>query len=222
MFKRYYTYIDITSDDRPFYVGKGNKRRLKNVKPRNVIWKNIVAKHGHKKRIIVFETLVERWALDREVELIALLKTHHGLEGHWGSNLTDGGEGVLNASPESKLKMSEKRRRREPPSEFTRKRMADAQRKCKGEKRSEITRQRLSIAASKRRLSDVEKANLSKTLRGQKRSLESRKNISEGVKAYWAAHKASKLATTAPTLAQDNSLDQRIRPSNTLDVGACE
>jgi len=92
--KYYYTYIDITLDGLPFYVGKGNIGRVALIE-RNDVWDRIVAKHGYKGRIVVFETLVEQWSFDREVELIATLKTNckRKSEGHWGANKTDGGEG---------------------------------------------------------------------------------------------------------------------------------
>lgn len=79
-------------------------------------------------RTIVFETMCEAWAFEREIELIALLKTHCGLSGHWGANLTNGGEGASGAIR----------------SDETRKRMSDAHRgHHRSHVTSEVTRQRL-------------------------------------------------------------------------------
>ena len=78
---------------------------------RNVIHSHIAKKHG-RRRIIVFETLYERWALDREIELIALLKTQTGILGNWGANLSTGGEGLSNPSPEVRSRMSQAQRTR--------------------------------------------------------------------------------------------------------------
>lgn len=127
MNKTFYTYVDVTNDGHAFYVGKGTRRRLL-TRERNAIWKNIARKHGQH-RVIVFETLNERWALDREIELIALLKTRHQISGHWGANLSDGGEGPTGYThtAEARQKIIDALRVR-VISDVTRKKLSDRQR----------------------------------------------------------------------------------------------
>lgn len=88
-------YTDWTTEEIPrvFYVGKGNRSRIKNFE-RNSVHVNITAKHGCQ-RVIVLETDDENEAFEVEIELIASLKTFmHGGEGWWGANLTLGGDGA--------------------------------------------------------------------------------------------------------------------------------
>lgn len=156
--RTYYTYVDITKDDRPFYVGKGNKSRL-TAQERNDVWSNIVQKHGFKRRIVVFETLHEQWAFDKEVELIALFKTNMHRVGHWGANLTDGGEGSSGYKhTEHALKQMRAAKVGWKPSAELLKKASDAN---KGRKRS---------ADAVKRSADAH--------RGQKRSLETRHRLS--------------------------------------------
>ncbi len=49
----WYVYVDYTIDEnKPFYVGKGNKKRVKQRERANDHWRNIVAKHGYYREII--------------------------------------------------------------------------------------------------------------------------------------------------------------------------
>ena len=144
MTERYFfTYIDITNDQRPFYVGKGDVHRVQQLE-RGRLWQRIAKAHGHSRRLIVFETLNEQWALDREVELIAQLKTNmlRSSEGHWGANLTDGGEGTtgFKHSEEAKQKIREALSKRIITSE-TRTKIGDLHR---GKLHSEESRQKIS------------------------------------------------------------------------------
>lgn len=102
----YYVYVDYTADGRPFYVGKGNERRLQR-RLRNSIHRNIVKKHGFNRQI-EFETHDEQEALMTEIRLIKFYKTKHGELEHWGANLTWGGEGTsgLYQSSETREKRS--------------------------------------------------------------------------------------------------------------------
>ena len=43
----FYTYLDVTRDRRPFYVGKGTEKRVKDIAPRNRKHGGISAKYGH-------------------------------------------------------------------------------------------------------------------------------------------------------------------------------
>jgi len=92
----YHTYVDWTQEDppRPFYVGKGNQRRVDDTSPRNAIHKRIAAKYGFR-REVVLSTEVEQEAFEREVHLIEEYRTFaHGGAGWWGANLTLGGDGA--------------------------------------------------------------------------------------------------------------------------------
>jgi len=80
---------------------------------RNNIHQSIAERHGMERRI-VFETYEEPEAFEKEVELIAELKTKASLN-LGGANLTDGGEGATGCtrSEETKRKMSSAARIRE-------------------------------------------------------------------------------------------------------------
>lgn len=99
----FYNYIDWTLEvqPRPFYVGKGKYHRTK-LRERNAYWKNIVAKYGWR-REIVLATKDEKFALEEEKRRIAELGTFEdGTPGRWGANLTEGGEGRSgNRAPKS-------------------------------------------------------------------------------------------------------------------------
>lgn len=88
----FYVYVDYREDDgKPFYVGKGNDDRVKDLN-RNQLHTNIKNKHGMFRKV-VFETLSEQDAFDKEVQLIQELKTHIDFD-EGGANFTLGGEGT--------------------------------------------------------------------------------------------------------------------------------
>lgn len=107
---KYYTYVDFTLENppRPFYVGKGNSKRVRK-KERNKLHKYISDKYGYK-REIVFESDLEQDVLNKEIELIASYKTNvlKYIE-TFGANFTDGGEGTsgYKLSEEHKRKISQ-------------------------------------------------------------------------------------------------------------------
>lgn len=163
----FFVYVDWTTEDvpRPFYVGKGNERRIKFPR-RNRLHENIANKHGLIRQV-VFETDDEQLALALEQRLIAEYKTYvHGGEGYWGANFTLGGEGVSglkfseatrarlsqkarreNLSSSTRLKMSLSQRAKQPASIQTRMKMSKArkgkpflsdiafERKCKNQRK---------------------------------------------------------------------------------------
>jgi hypothetical protein len=90
----YYVYIHYTKGV-PFYVGKGQGTRYKG-KERNYRWHEIVAESGLSRVEVVLDTLDEEYAYEHEARLVAKFKTNHlrSSEGHWGANLTDGGDGL--------------------------------------------------------------------------------------------------------------------------------
>lgn len=90
----YYVYVDWTTEEtpRPFYVGKGDKRRVK-LQYRNQLHENIKGKYGYERRVI-FESEDEIAAFEKERELIAEHKTYvYGENYVFGANFTEGGEG---------------------------------------------------------------------------------------------------------------------------------
>ena len=92
----HHVYIDHRADDHtPFYVGKGNDRRIKDFKDRNVVWHRIVARHGVERKIVMTSDDHDA-ILQEEIKLIAELKTRAEFG---GANLTDGGEGSLGWNP---------------------------------------------------------------------------------------------------------------------------
>lgn len=91
----FFVYIDSTLEEasRPFYIGKGNKRRVAK-RERNTHWKHIAEKHGWR-REVVLATRDEQFAFDEEKRLIREHKTFYGAPDYvWGANKTEGGEGV--------------------------------------------------------------------------------------------------------------------------------
>jgi len=72
---KYYIYFHIRLDtDTVFYVGKGCGRRANSKRNRNDYWHNIVNTANYKSKIVL-QGLTESEALDKEKELIHLLKT---------------------------------------------------------------------------------------------------------------------------------------------------
>jgi hypothetical protein len=90
--KKFYVYVDFRGDDgKPFYVGKGAEKRIKNLH-RNPLHTNIKKKHGMVRKIL-FENLSESESFEKEIQLIQELRTHID-HGNGGANLTLGGEGI--------------------------------------------------------------------------------------------------------------------------------
>jgi len=95
----YYVYTHHrASDGSIFYVGKGKGPRAKVACGRSVHWERVVAKHGLEIRYVA-TGLTSHCACSYERALIASLDRARLV------NLTGGGEGAFDLSPESKLKM---------------------------------------------------------------------------------------------------------------------
>lgn len=119
----FFVYEDWTLEDAPrcFYVGKGEKRRVK-CKRRNRHHANITKMYGLDRRIVL-STRVETDALDAEIRLIAERKTCVYAQDYiFGANYTFGGEGTSGYYPsaETRAKMSASAKTRPPISEATR------------------------------------------------------------------------------------------------------
>lgn len=95
---KFFVYVDRTNDGKPFYVGKGNQRRIKSI-ARNLKHKNVSNKHGLN-REIVFETLIEREAYEKEISTISELHTFvdDPLAVELACNYAPGGEGFTSDS----------------------------------------------------------------------------------------------------------------------------
>lgn len=103
--KRFYAYMHTKPDGTPFYIGKGNGRRVRNFSKRNQHHKNIVAKYGRENiHIGYMECSDESTAFDLEMGLIKCVK-RMGIK---LTNLTEGGHGVsgLVVTPEQRAKIS--------------------------------------------------------------------------------------------------------------------
>ena len=88
----WYVYVDYTRDRLPFYIGKGNLKRVQSFE-RNAKHAAVRKKHGHL-RMIVLETASEREAFDHEIYLVRALKTFQGdYPDTLASNFTRGGDG---------------------------------------------------------------------------------------------------------------------------------
>ena len=106
----YYVYAHRKlSDDSVFYVGKGKGYRAWQENGRNAYWSRVAEKHGCYVDII-FDNLEDSEAYELEVCTIQeYLYFNSKL-----TNLTDGGEGGSNPSPETRIKMSLKKKGKKP------------------------------------------------------------------------------------------------------------
>jgi hypothetical protein len=175
--KRFYVYVDYTADDHtPFYVGKGDAKRVKKFK-RNPKHKNESNKHGMYRRIVL-DTSDEQQAFDYEKLLIA--KLHTFVEDpeapDVACNFTLGGDGLsgFNHNAKTKEKMSEAAKNRPPFSEETRRKMSAGQR---GKTLSEETKLKMSASRRGLKRSEETRRKLSEANRGQKRSDEAKEKM---------------------------------------------
>lgn len=102
--KEFYTYLHCKPDGTPFYVGKGSSKRSHDFRGRNSYYKNVVNKYGVDNILVfVFPCNSEKQAFSDEVQQIAQLRE----EGFSLCNMTDGGDGISNPTPEIRKKISE-------------------------------------------------------------------------------------------------------------------
>ena len=208
----FYVYVDYLPDQTPFYVGKGNAKRIKKL-TRNKWHSSICVKYPDWFRKPIF-TGTEAECHAEEMQLIALYgRRDLGL----GTlvNLTNGGEGVagmiaseemkakLRASNVGKVLSPEHREKMRVSSTgkthnaATREKirlavlnMSDETRarvKAAKQYTSDETRAKMSAAGMGRTVSPETRAKISAGLRGRARSPEVRAKISAGHLARWAA-----------------------------------
>ena len=104
-----FAYIHCKPDGVPFYVGKGALRRARYLGERNAHHKAIVNKYGIANILKgVIDCSSDKIALELEVGLIKCLRRM----GTKLANFTDGGEGTINPTPESRQRMSEAAKKR--------------------------------------------------------------------------------------------------------------
>jgi hypothetical protein len=98
-----FAYIHCKPDGTPFYVGKGALRRVKYLGERNPHHQAVVKKHGKENILIgMFDCSSSSIAYDLERGLIKCLKR----SGVQLTNFTDGGEGGVNPTLETRQRLS--------------------------------------------------------------------------------------------------------------------
>jgi hypothetical protein len=199
--KHFYVYVDFTSDHVPFYVGKGNDKRIKDFR-RSKKHKNVSNKHDMYRRIVL-DTSDEQQAFSYEKLLIARLHTFidDPEAPRIACNFTIGGEGAPNPSAETRRKRSEANRGRKlPPHSAEAKAKISAAHKNRSEEQKQETKAKLSEANRGRKMpprsaetkakmskahqnpSDEYRAKLSAAHRGLKHSDAAKAKISEAAK----------------------------------------
>lgn len=107
---RLYVYVDSTFDGVPFYVGVGNARRVKE-RRRNRHHTRTCRAFGWRRTVVLWTTVSEV-AYAVEAMLVDDLRTQRTKDGDIGANLTSGGKGMPNPSPEVKRRILRTRRLR--------------------------------------------------------------------------------------------------------------
>jgi len=194
--QKFFVYVDYREDDgKPFYVGKGNEHRVKNL-DRNQLHKRIKNKHGIFRKIL-FETYSEQEAFQKEIELIQELKTHIDF-GEGGANFTLGGEGSSGMCEVVRKKMSESIKKAHNNPEFKKKRSESVKKNWEDpehrEKMSEANKYFWAKPESKKKKSEASKKfwenpenkkKCSEAIKKSRENPEVIKKISEASKKLW-------------------------------------
>lgn len=112
-----YVYRHIRPDtNEPFYIGVGTYHkkwkygRSLTTKGRNNYWKRIVALNNGKFKVeIIFDQITKQQAIEKEIEFIKLYGRRN-LKSGTLCNLTDGGDGIMGPSEETKKKIGDANR----------------------------------------------------------------------------------------------------------------
>jgi len=173
-----YRHIRLDKNE-PFYIGIGKtEKRAYSIHSRNKHWKSIVNKHGYKVQIMLDDLTWEE-ACEKEREFIALYgrKEFGGLL----CNLTDGGDGILNPSAETKQKMSEAAKGKTHSAE-TRAKLSAIQKGKPKPPFSAEHRAKMSEAAKGKIMSVEARAKMSAANKGKIMSAETKAKIGEASK----------------------------------------
>ena len=175
---RFYTYAYLREDRTPYYIGKGQGKRIYQIdgKPCNKPPKNRI--------IFLKRNLTEEDAFRHEVYMISVFGRKDLGTGIL-HNRSDGGEGPSNPSKETRKKMSEAKRGKKHSKE-TRKKHSENRRGSKnhfyGKHHTEETKEKLKEINVGKNLSEETKLKISKSGTGRILSEETRKNISKSKK----------------------------------------
>jgi len=172
MNKKFYVYVDLTLDGVPFYVGKGDEKRIK-VTTRNKHHTNIKNKHGMMREIVV-ETSSEWLSGEIEKDLIA---DHHTFVGdkcynNVGCNYTLGGEGVsgrvTSEATRKKMQKPKKQSTRDKMSTYAKNRPPEVRKKIadslRGKSLSRQTKDKIRQTLTGRTLTEDHKNNIKKSM----------------------------------------------------------
>lgn len=167
-----YTHRKATTDE-VFYVGKGTAERAWDKFGRSAFWCSVVKKHGY---VVVIEAdgLLEFEAHARERQLIAKLRS----DGAKLANMTDGGEGSLNPTAETRAKIGLAHKGRKKSLEQIEKiRLSNL-----GKKRSEETKKKI----RERPISEETKLRMSESGKARAElSAETRSKLAEASRRKW-------------------------------------
>ena len=181
-----YAYIHCKPDGVPFYVGKGALRRANYLGERNQRHQYTVAKYGAKNILIgKAECSSDKIALALEIGLIKFFRAM-GVD---LANYTNGGEGTLNPTPESRQRMSDAAKKRGV---------------------SEACHQARVVAKLGIPISAEQKKKLSTAMTGKVFTEEHRKNISISAKARGISKKTLEKAHSA-NRGRVHSLEERLK-----------
>lgn len=149
-----FAYVHCKPDGIPFYVGKGALRRANYLGERNPHHQAVVNKYGKENVLVgMLECSTSAIAYELEKGLIKCLR----FSGIQLTNFTDGGEGGVNPTPETRKKISEAAKKRG---------VSDACRKAciaakKGKPLSDDQKQRQSIAMTGKIFTEEHRRNIS-------------------------------------------------------------
>ena len=186
----YYTYAYLREDGTPYYIGKGQGKRIYSKS-------RIVHPPKDKSRIIYLkQNLTEEEAFRHEIYMISVLGRKDLGTGIL-HNMTDGGEGTSGAiiSDETRRKIGEVSKN---PSEETRRKMSEAHKgenhHMYGKTASEETRKKMSESKKGKTLSEEHKRKIGDSIKGKNHYLYG-KSLSEETKIKMSeAHKGKTIS----------------------------
>jgi hypothetical protein len=173
----YYTYAYLRKDGRPYYIGKGKKRRAW-----SKVGRSISVPNDNDQILILKSNLTEQEAFRHEKYMIFVFGRKDIGTGIL-RNLTDGGEGAsgYKHSEEAKKKLSKKAKGR-PMSDQAKAKLSAV---MAGKTASEETRAKMSATRKGRVYSEEHRAKISKSNTGKKLSDQSKAKVSEAVRKLY-------------------------------------